>query len=346
MLPQLGAGPRTPGQADAAQAAGFNESGKLQLTAADAKMDDEAAGAQRAALAAEQGVAEWDKTKAANDKVYEAYTQKADQETASWLKDMDETAKAEVQPGRYFENLDTFRQVMWVVALAAGAMGQALSTGAGADSNPVIDMLHARIDQDIASQKAVLQARMGVQKQRGESLDAKHARDLRHLGDDNAARWQRWSVVEKLAQTRAAMPGPEHRKAGYAQLAAEAANVKMGILDKRVTEAHTDARAAAERSIQWANHGEQVTARKADDARADRQQLIGVAQNEEERGDKYALATIKADAKTGADGEVDKDHRVLPAVTGFRVRGADNQETDLVVPKEQYEAVSKAAKLA
>jgi hypothetical protein len=338
-LPTLGPPPGSVAGADAQEGQAFNEYSRNANLATQAAFAEKQSLAERQASAAEAQVQEWDKTKAAHDRLYAAETERADQETAEWIKEMQISASSQPDPSRYFSTRSTFQAAAWGVGLVASA----ISAGADQSKNIALKMLNDAIDQDVAMQRDTIQRQMEVTRLKGDRMDKRQGRNLNRLGDNEAAAWQRWAAVEKYAMAKAAIPGAEAMKAAYMQTAMHAGEKKMEITEKRATRAHEEAQARAGRAVQYAQLKEQTTARKADDLRQDKQQLIGVAQFEEERGDKYALATVKAGgaAGVGADGIEPKDKRYIDRSTGFRIRYKDGREEDIFIPKEQHKEVSE-----
>lgn len=117
----LGPSPKSVGQADAQESAAFNDSTQANIRSGQAKADSERMAQERVADAYGQSVESWDKQNAANEKIYAAAAQKADQDTAAWLKDMQDASNAKVNPSRYFNDASTFSKVAWIIGLAASS---------------------------------------------------------------------------------------------------------------------------------------------------------------------------------------------------------------------------------
>jgi hypothetical protein len=202
-------------------------------------------------------------------------------------------------------------------------------------------MLNEAIDRDIRLQGDEIERRMGAVKAKGQALDTKIARDTQAVRDAASARWQRWSAVEKVATAKAALPGAESRRAGYAQLAAEAAAKKLEIVEKMANHRREEAMAGVARDFQARENSKsravQYTQIKEGARQFDTTTAIGAADKVLDRADKYNLAQIKADAKEGAGIEPDgspKDYRAVPPATGWRIVGKDGREVPIRVPKE------------
>lgn len=251
---------------------------------------------------------------------------------------------------------------MWIVGLVASSM----AAGADQSKNITLKMLNDHIDRDVQLQREGIQRKMASLQVKGQAMDARHARDAKTVQDDNAAKWQRWAAVEKMALAKAARPGPEAGKVAAAELAAHASQQKMQITEARLATAQKEAQAAAERgftaqqnaaqrAVQMKDIGAQNWRHKQTITEQGRQfdtgVLVGAADKVAERADKYALAAIQAYGKqAGASGGINgiepKDLRYLPQQTGFRMRFDDGGETDIPVPKEQYDSVSRVAQTA
>lgn len=339
--PSLPGAPRSYEEAVGQENAAFRDATEAAYAAAGAQQDAQQATAQRQADAMGESVRAWDEQFARNQAAFDAAREKADQETADWLREQQEVASAKVDPSRYFSSRSGFSKTAWVVSLIASS----ISAGADQSRNVGLRMLKENIDQDIGLQKEEIQRRMEVVRTKGQAMDARHSRDFARLRDNEAAAWQRWSAVERHAMAKAAIPGPEAQRAAFAEVARLAAQEKVRVVETRTARAHQEWQQQVERRF------------RAEEARKDRsvqysaQRLQRDRLKEDQRQfnlgriDKYALAQMSAESKAGQGGLEEKDIRTLPARTGFRMKLEDGTETDLRIPKDRYDEVAKTAQV-
>lgn len=325
-----------PAQPTSASQAGQQESQSLQDYAtatsgyAQATTDAATAAAQREADAVNQYNDTADKARSEHQGIYDAYARKADQEAADWVQEQQALANAKSDPHHYFHSRVGFQKVAWIVSLISGA----LAAGADQSKNVALKMLQTEMDNDLQQQNVEHQRKESALRLKGQAMDSRHARGLGGIKDRESAMIQRLTGVEKYLMAKAKVPGPEAQRAAYFQTAQLIADKKMGLVEKRVEQFHANARAAAQRSVDYSRIKED---RRQADQRLDydKKKLLIDTQKD------YDLAQMTLDGKLAAKGN--GDMRTLPASTGYRLVGPNGETQEITVNKEQYESVARVA---
>lgn len=317
--------PKNPDDVAAAQA--YNEAAQGRAagatTAANmAQLDAEDAKASRVAAVLDAHAAD----QAQMDLQYQAQRQQlradAQAETARWMGQLDEAARAEPNHQRYWSNTDRFGKALWIMGMLSGMAANIGTNNAGVRTNPALKMLEAEIAGDVQEQRDMLARRTKVLERQGDVLLRKQANQMADLQDDHTLVAQRLLSLREAAKVRAAAPGPEDRKQAYLAGVAATEQALAKTAQSREDKAYTGREAALNRSKDFA--------------------IAGMTDKRERE-----LAQIKLDYEKEKDKNVKgADLRPLPRQVGFRVLGADGTERTLMVPKDEYKNVAKEADTA
>lgn len=304
--------PRGPGDASelgnvagamAAEDRALETATRARMEAADAAFLAASETADRKASAQEL----YAKALAENDATYQRARQaaraEAEADTARWLTSLEQKAKEEPSPSRYWENTSNFGKALWLLSLAFGTIGAAKAPGV---QNIAVTMFNAELDRDRESQKERLARELEAMKARGERMTVKQRERLADLMDDHTAAAQRLIGVRDASLERANAPGPADRKAAYMAQAQWAGEQLLGRAAKRTDQAYNER--DAELSRQNALRQAYIT-----DART---RAIAVMDDQTRRD----LATMEIGAKLSGTPEILKDTVTLdPELTGVRV---------------------------
>lgn len=249
------------------------------------------------------------------------------------MKEQETLANAKADPHHYWNNRKGFQKAAWIVSLIAGA----ISAGADQTKNVGLKMLMEEIDQDLAQQNVEHQRKQAALDAKGRAMQMRQDRGFGRLKDRESAAMQRLIGVEKYLMAKAKVPGPEAQRAAYLQAAGLVAEKKMALVEKRVDTFHQNARASADRAVQYARM-------KQDQAQFEAQKQWEKQKFAIDTQKDYDLAQMQYDAKiTGAAAQGQGDQMVLPQSTGFRIIGPDGKPQDITVHKDRYKDVSQVA---
>lgn len=158
----------------------------------------------------------------------------AEQETAKWMADLEDQAKKEPNPKRWFANQSSFGKAMWLLSLAFGSKAAATAPGV---QNIGLAMIREEIDKDMGEQKARLAREMEVMRTRGAVMDRRNAQRLQFLKDDHSIRSGQLLALEKAALERANAPGSADDQAAMAAAHSWLAQQRLQVASTRAQQA-------------------------------------------------------------------------------------------------------------
>ncbi len=274
----------------------------------DAQFAAQQAQGQRVVAAEERAVARMEQSNAEFRTRRELAHAAADQETAGWLREMDETSKKEPDASRYWESLPEFNKALWMLGIAFGAWSTAGNPNAKVFG---LELLREQVARDVQLQRERITRQVETLRTKGQVMEARHARLLSDLADDRTAEFQRIQALEKAWVARATLPGDMEAAATKAAGMQFLAESKMRLAGEYRTEAVKRREAAAARSFQ-------------------------AAENEKNRNLQRELAEFEASMKTGPIPGFDKEGKPLYSVsvsgvdpnTGKPIRGLQAAKAD------------------
>lgn len=283
----------------------------------------------------------------ATDTAYQLARQRAHedaaQESATWLAQLDQNAKAEPNPHRAWDNMDNFSKGLWLLSIGMSLRSRVGKTGdVGFGPDPSITQLMGVLHADVEAQKTRLQRERETLLKKGDIIASRQATSLSDLKDDRTMAAERLLALKEAAVVRATAPGSAEQK--------QAMIAGVQVLDKALLDLADDKRKAS------------LTARESalGRAHAAEQSRLARAQDESQFGReltyKYDALDRSFSAKSNAGGFEPKDLRPVSRNTGFAIRNQDtgeplrdaqgNDVSEIVVPKEEYKAVSEAVENA
>ena len=198
-----------------------------------------AAAQQSHALAVAQANDNYVATLGKNDAAFQARRasneRQAVAENAAYAQNLENLAKQEPSPHRWFENQSSLGKVLWTMSLGFGAMAQSRWLGA---KNIGLDMISSEIDADVARQKDRLTRQYEVAKLKGQQLDERHKLLLSDGKDDYAMAISRYGAARDAAVQRAQQVGTSaDQRAAYLQAASAMDQKKADLLGQRTQDA-------------------------------------------------------------------------------------------------------------
>lgn len=226
----------------------------------------------------------------------------ADMETAKWMADMEEQAKKEPNPKRWFANQSSFGKGLWLLSLAFGTKAAATAPGV---QNIAIAMIREEMDKDMAEQKARLAREMQVLERRGGVIDKRTAQRLANLRDDHTIRAGQLLAMEKAALERANAPGSADDQAAMAAAHTWLAQQRMATAATRAQQAFQAKESQLARGhaawMQKQNQQWQSTEKAIDRAEAAARDALNYAAKVSEASAKNDAASKKAAAEAAAN---------------------------------------------
>lgn len=239
--------PATPEEGDAQVQQGLTDIGTAQQDAADKKLAADTARAEKQAQTAERYATAT--AAAQNDYMtqHAAANAQADAETAAWLSELEAQSRKEPNPGRYWENQSGLGQALWAMGLIAGAVNVAITPGA---KNAALQMLDAEIDKDVALQQKRMERELSALRQKGTSMEARHARNASDRTNEYTMKLTRLQALERAWMARDVVPGDLDAQAAKAQSQATFAELKLPYIDKARNQRYAEKAAAIDRNFQ------------------------------------------------------------------------------------------------
>lgn len=314
--------PTSVAQADRQSTDAFNQMASAATTSDKSALDARSGHLDQATKNAEQSVKDRDAADQDAQRIRQAYSQKADAETADWLQEMHAQADKVPDPKHYWHSASGFSKVLWLLSLATSAVAGGPAAGV------VSKMLMGEVDKDVDLQKEQLKQQSQYLQTKGGVLDLQHKRDAGFAEDDITAKYKRLVGLDKVMENRNAQITDPDRKAQADQTRAALAQERSKLVDERWKVAHAEGQEAAGRSIQRAQMAQQREEFNTTTA-------LGVVEKDLERGERERLALMAVQAKSAA--ALAKDPVNFPAFakdSGVSVMGADGKGRELDVPKE------------
>lgn len=292
-----------------------------------AKLDAEAARAARTAGAMEAGAEKQLEIANHYQTQREMANAQADTETAKWLGDLQNLARQEPNPSRYWENRGGLSKALWLIGMVAGAAHVAITPGA---KNSALEMFRQEVQNDIDSQKARLASEIAVAKLKGQKLNEKQLRNLSDLKDDHTMAMTRVQALERAWLARAVAPGDEDKQAAkMAAMQFFEQELKLPLIEKMRAEKIAEKQAEIARREARAMAAAQ-RAFTAQQNRMDREFRAG--ESALDRQLRRDLAEVELSAKKGTPGIGPDGLPVLRqvqsgpgAATGLVVKGPDGK---------------------
>jgi hypothetical protein len=196
---------------------------------------------------------------------------RADVESAGWIQEMEDHAKKEPNPGRWWENKSGLGKALWAMSLVFGSAYSAMTPGA---KNAALEMIREEVRNDVASQRARLAAEASVKKLKGERMESRHARDALNARDDYTAEFTKLQALERAWMARESVPGDLDAQAAKQEGLAWLAQERVPVAERYRQEAvhkqeRQDAQKHAERmaAVQRRFQAEENALNRAEDAR-------------------------------------------------------------------------------
>lgn len=317
-----------------------------QITAAEyayqeqlARNEAARASADRRAAVVEQGA----KDSAAADAQYQnarnLAQQQSEQETAQWMMQMEDLAKQEPNPKRWFANQSTFGKAMWLLSLAFGTKAAASAPGV---QNVGLMMIQEELQRDMSEQRASLARQMEVMRTKGERIDKRTAQRLAVLKDDHSLRVGQLLALEKAALERANAPGSEEDKVAMASAHSWLAQQRLATAGSRATQAFQAKEAQLQRS--HAAHQAELSRQQAE-RHFQLNRLDDITKEMLDRKMHYDLKAMEVDARANkaANAKMADTMSFDPAKSGISVvvKGKDGKPAiaPLRVSKDQHKEI-------